>query len=159
LPTTSARSSRGTWALYPTGPEVLVVHPDGTVSGSAAEVGRLAAHDRHGDLDRQAAQTIQHLLTGDGTDHAGPRLLGARTWAIPAKAYWLSGPDNHHVGLRRRRAGPFHTGPPHPPRDERSRHGRRVAAGPSPLLGSRKSSTEAQRASNPTVATSATGGG
>jgi hypothetical protein len=107
LPTTSARSSRGTWALYPTGPEVLVVHPDGTVSGSAAEVGRLAAHDRHGDLDRQAAQTIQHLLTGDGTDHAGPRLLGARTWAIPAKAYWLSGPDNHHVGLRRRRAGPF----------------------------------------------------
>jgi hypothetical protein len=125
---TSARSSRGTWALYPTGPEVLVVHPDGTVSGSAAEVGRLAAHD----LDRQAAQTIQHLLTGDGTDHAGPRLLGARTWAIPAKAYWLSGPDNHHVGLRRRRAGPFHTGPPHPPRDERSRPGRRVAAGPVP---------------------------
>ena len=25
-------------ALYPTGPEVLVVHPEGTVSGSAAEV-------------------------------------------------------------------------------------------------------------------------
>ena len=24
------------------------------------------------------------------------RTVGARTWSIPAKAYWLSGPDNHH---------------------------------------------------------------
>jgi hypothetical protein len=163
MPTTSARTSRGTWALYPLGSEALVVHPDGAVSGPpaavAAEVGRPADHDRHGDLDRRAAKTIQHLLTGDGADQAGPRPLGARTWSIPAKAYWLSGPDNHHVGLRRRRAGPVHTGPPHPPRDERSRHGRRVAAGPSHLLGSRKSPTEALRASNPTVAASPTGGG
>jgi hypothetical protein len=163
MPTTSARTSRGTWALYPLGSEALVVHPDGAVSGPPAdvpaEVGRLADHDRHGDLDRRAAKTIQHLLTGDGADQAGPRPLGARTWSIPAKAYWLSGPDNHHVGLRRRRAGPVHTGPPHPPRDERSRHGRRVAAGPSHLLGSRKSPTEALRASNPTVAASPTGGG
>jgi hypothetical protein len=93
--------------------------------------GRLAAHDRHGDLDRQAAQTIQHLLTGDSTDHAGPRLLGARTWAIPFRAYWLSGPDNHHLGLRRRRAGPFHTGPPHPP--AMSGHATVAASPPGPV--------------------------
>jgi hypothetical protein len=122
-------------------------------------LGRLATRDRQGDLDRQAAKTIQHLLTGDGPARAGPGRLGTRTWSIPAKAYWLSGPDNHHVGLRRRGAGPFHTGPSHPPRDERSRHGRRVAAGPGHLLGSRKSPTEARRASNPTVAASPTGGG
>jgi hypothetical protein len=121
-------------------------------------LGRLATRDRQGDLDRQAAETIQRLLTDDGPARASPRRLGTRTWSIPAKAYWLSGPDNHHVGLRRRGAGPFHTGPSHPPRDERSRHGRR-AAGPSHLLGSRKSPTEARRASNPTVAASPTGGG
>jgi hypothetical protein len=163
MPTTSARSSRGAWALYPIGAEVVVVHPDGAVSGPpaevAAEVGHLVDHDRQGDLDRQAAWTIQRLLTGDGPAHAGPGRLGTRTWSIPAKAYWLSGPDNHHVGLRRRGAGPFHTGPSHPPRDERSRHGRRVAAGSGHLLGSRKSPTEAWCASNPTVAASPTGGG
>jgi hypothetical protein len=65
LPTTSAQTSRGTWALYPIGAEVVVVHPDGAVSGPpavvAAEVGRLATHDRQSDLDRQAAWTIQRL--------------------------------------------------------------------------------------------------
>jgi hypothetical protein len=100
LPTTSARTERGPWALYPIGAEVVVVHPDGAVSGPpaavATEVGRLAARDRQGDLDRQAAWTIQRLLTGDSPAHAGPGRLGARTWSIPAKAYWLSGPDNHH---------------------------------------------------------------
>ena len=100
LPTTSARTSRGAWALYPIGAEVVVVHPDGAVSGLpaavAAEVGRLAARDRQGDLDRQGAWTIQRLLTGDSSARAGPGRLGARTWSIPAKAYWLSGPDNHH---------------------------------------------------------------
>ena len=100
LPTTSARTSRGAWALYLIGAEVVVVHPDGAVSGPpaevAAEVGRLATRDRQNDLDRQAARTIQRLLTGDGPAHAGPGRLGARTWSIPAKAYWLSGPDNHH---------------------------------------------------------------
>jgi hypothetical protein len=54
LPTTSARTSRGAWALHPIGAEVVVVHPDGAVSGPpaavAAEVGRLAARDRQGDL-------------------------------------------------------------------------------------------------------------
>jgi hypothetical protein len=100
LPTTSARTSRGAWALYPIGAEVVVIHPDGAVSGPpaevAAEVGRLAGRDRQGDLDRQAAWTIQRLLTGNGPAHAGPGRLGARTWSIPAKAYWLSSPDNHH---------------------------------------------------------------
>jgi hypothetical protein len=79
----------------------VVVHPDGAVSGPpsdvAAEVGRLAAQERQGELDRQAAKTIQHLLTGDGADGAGPpRRLGARIWSIPAMAYWLSGPANDH---------------------------------------------------------------
>ena len=37
LPTTSARTSRGAWALYPIGAEVVVVHPDGAVSGPPAE--------------------------------------------------------------------------------------------------------------------------
>lgn len=100
-PTTSARSGRGTWALYPVGTEVVVVHPDGAVSGPpadvAAEVGRLAAQERQTELDRQAAKTIQHLLTGDGASGAGPpRRSGARTWSVPATAYWLSGPDNDH---------------------------------------------------------------
>lgn len=100
-PTTSARSGRGTWALYPLGAEVVVIHPDGAVSGPraevVAEVGRLAAQERQGELDRQAAKTIQHLLTGDSVDRAGPpHRFGARTWSIPATAYWLSGPYNHH---------------------------------------------------------------
>jgi hypothetical protein len=83
LPTTSARTGRGTWALYLIGAEVVVVHPDGAVSGPpaavAAEVGRLATRDRQGDLDRQAAWTIQRLLTSDGPAGAGPGRLGART--------------------------------------------------------------------------------
>jgi hypothetical protein len=100
-PTTSARTGRGTWALYPVGAEVVGVHPDGAISGlaadAAAEVARLAAQERQGELDRKAAQTIQHLLTGDFADGAGPlRRLGARTWSIPATAYWLSGPSNDH---------------------------------------------------------------
>jgi hypothetical protein len=113
LPTTSARTSRGAWALYLIGAEVVVVHPDGAVSGPpaavAAEVGRLATRDRQGDLDRQAAWTIQRLLTGDGPARVGPGRLGARTWSIPAKAYWLSGPDNHHQQAVTRT--PDHPGP------------------------------------------------
>jgi hypothetical protein len=100
LPTTSAQTSRGAWALYPIGAEAVVVHPDGAVSGPpaevAAEVGRLASRDRQGDLDRRAAWTIQRLLTGDGPAYAGPGRSEARSWSVPAKAYWLSGPDNHH---------------------------------------------------------------
>jgi hypothetical protein len=109
-PTTSARTGRGTWALYPVGAEVVGVHPDGAISGlaadAAAEVARLAAQERQGELDRKAAQTIQHLLTGDFADGAGPlRRLGARTWSIPATAYWLSGPSNDHGHTLQLRAG------------------------------------------------------
>jgi hypothetical protein len=100
-PTTSARSSRGTWALYPLGSEVVVVHPDGAVTGTphevAAEVTGLAAGKEQGELDRQAARTIRQLLTGDGTDRARRRRgTQGRTWSIPAKGYWLSGPYNDH---------------------------------------------------------------
>jgi hypothetical protein len=71
-PTTSARSGRGTWALYALGAEVVVVHPDGAVSGPpadvAAEVGRLAAQERQGELDRQAGMAhslrLATLLAG-----------------------------------------------------------------------------------------------
>jgi hypothetical protein len=98
-PTTSARSRRGTWALYPIGSEVVIVHPDGAISGPVAEVAaqltRLASQDRQGDLDRQAAQTIQRLLTGDGAGGGDPRRLGSRSWSSPARGYWLSGPYNH----------------------------------------------------------------
>jgi hypothetical protein len=109
-PTTSARSERGTWALFALGAEVVVVHPDGAVSGPpadvAADVGRLAAQERQGDLDRQAARTIRQLLVGDGAGEAGPpREVGARTWSIPATAYWLSGPDNDHGHDHNCRAG------------------------------------------------------
>ena len=50
-PTTSARSERGIWALYALGAEVVVVHPDGAVSGPPADGGRLAAQERRGELD------------------------------------------------------------------------------------------------------------
>jgi hypothetical protein len=100
-PTTSARSERGTWALFAPGAEVVVVHPDGAVSGPpadvAVEVGRLAAQERQGELDRQAARTIRHLLVGDraaGTGRA--RRSADRTWSVPATAYRLSGPGNDH---------------------------------------------------------------
>jgi hypothetical protein len=134
-PTTSARSGRGTWALYPLGAEVVVVHPDGAVSGPpaevAAEVGRLAVQERQGELDRQAARTIRQLLSGDGADRAGPpRRLGARTWSVPATAYWLSGP-----GVNRGPGGPtVYSG---------------VAAAPDRRSGSRPRRVLARHASTP----------
>ena len=73
----------------------MVVHPDGAVSGPppavAAEVGRLAARDRQGDLDRQAAWTIQRLLTGDGPARASPNSGGA-------VAFSTSNPWSRHDG-------------------------------------------------------------
>jgi hypothetical protein len=145
MPTTSARTSRGTWALYPLGSEVLVVHPGGAVSGPpaevAAEVGRLAAREGQGELDRQAAKTIQQLLTGDGADRAGPRRLGTRTWSIPAKAYWLSGPYNDH--------GRVHTASPERSGERRSvdrgMGGRTMHVGALPA-GGRPSSSSQPRA-------------
>jgi hypothetical protein len=84
------RSERRSWLSTPTAPSAA------RRPRSQPEVGRLASRNRQGDLDRQAAWTIQRLLTDDGPARAGPGRLGARTWSIPAKAYWLSGPDNHH---------------------------------------------------------------
>ena len=84
------RSERRSWSSTQTAPSAA---PPAEV---AVEVGRLAAREGQGELDRQAASAIQHLLIGDGADRAGPRRLGTRTWSIPAKAYWLSGPYNHH---------------------------------------------------------------
>jgi hypothetical protein len=137
LPTTSARTSRGAWALHPIGAEVVVVHPDGAVSGPpaavAAEVGRLAARDRQGDLDRQAAWTIQRLLTGDSPARAGPGRLGARTWSIPAKAYWLSGPDNHHKQAVT--GTPDHPKPSHRIEPPTSHPATPVASAPGPATG------------------------
>ena len=102
LPTTSARTPRGTWALYTDGDEVLVVHPAGRLIGAPAEVvaelDRLAGRRGHGELDRQAAQTIRWLLVGDGArwDGDGGHLWGerVRTWSNPAVGYWISGPFN-----------------------------------------------------------------
>ncbi|HET7519846.1 MAG TPA: hypothetical protein VFN05_19570, partial [Actinomycetes bacterium] len=72
----------------------------------AAETGRLAAQERQGELDRQAARTIQHLLVGNGVDRAGPsRRSGARTWSLPATASWLSGPANDHGHVHTCQAG------------------------------------------------------
>ena len=131
-PTTSARSSRGFWALYPLGSEVVVVHPDGAVIGTpdevAAEVSGLAAGKDQGEQDRQAARTIRQLLTGDGTDRARRR-RGAqgRTWSIPAKGYWLSGPYNEHGRPPpNRQAVPIKTG--RPPRGRSSLPVSRAAA-------------------------------
>jgi hypothetical protein len=104
LATTTARSRRGTWALYPLGAEVVVVHPDGALTGTPAEVAveldRLIAHGGHGDLDRMAARTIQRLLTGDVAHDAGSGQKEARTatWSTPAKGYRVSGPSNQHQG-------------------------------------------------------------
>jgi len=59
VPTTSARTPRGTWALYFNGSEVLVVHPGGTLAGLpadvAAELDRLTAQPGYGELDLRAA--------------------------------------------------------------------------------------------------------
>jgi hypothetical protein len=101
-PTTSARTLRGTWALYYDGRQVMVVHPGGRLAGSqaevAAELDRLASRRGYGELDRQAARTIRSLLCGDGARRDGdggrPRGRWAKTWSNPAVAYWISGPYN-----------------------------------------------------------------
>ena len=102
LPTTSARTPLGSWALYYDGHQVVVVHPGGRLAGTqaevAAELDRLATRRGYGELDREAARTIRRLLTGDGAgrDGDGGRLRGrwARTWSNPAVTYWISGPYN-----------------------------------------------------------------
>jgi hypothetical protein len=103
-PTCSARSRRGSWALYPSGEEVVVVWPGGALAGPPAEVAgeldRLGG-DGHDALDRRAVWAIRQFLTDpaaqDGVAWSATR---ARTWSTPAIGYWLSGPTNqpgHHT--------------------------------------------------------------
>jgi hypothetical protein len=104
IPTCSARSRHGRWALYPNGAEVVIVWPGGVLAGPPAEVAgeldRLGG-DGHDDLDRAAARAIRQFLTDpDGQDGASwPATTRARTWSSPATGYWISGPTNqpsHH---------------------------------------------------------------
>jgi hypothetical protein len=99
IPTCSARSRHGLWALYPSGAEVVVVWPGGALAGPPAEVaGELARLGGEGqdDLDRAAASAIRQFLTDpDGRDGASrPATPRARTWSSPAAGYWISGPTN-----------------------------------------------------------------
>ena len=96
-PTCSARTRRGRWALYPNGDQVVVVWPDGALTGPpgqvAGELDRLG--DGHDDLDRAAVWAIQQFLTDpaaqDGVPWSSTR---TRSWSSPAVGYWLSGPTN-----------------------------------------------------------------
>jgi hypothetical protein len=67
-PTTSARTPRGLWALYPVGEEVVVAHPGGAIAGPprqvAAALDRLAVNGRD-PLERQVVQAFRHFLPGD----------------------------------------------------------------------------------------------
>ena len=97
IPTCSARSRQGRWALYPNGDQVVVMWPGGALVGPAVEVAQ--ALDRLGDgqddLDRAAVRAIRQFLTdpaaADGAQWSATR---ARTWSSPALGYWLSGPTN-----------------------------------------------------------------
>jgi hypothetical protein len=99
IPTCSACSRHGLWALYPNGPGVVVVWPGGALAGPPAQVA--GALDRlggegHDDLDRAAVRAIRQFLTDpDGQDGARwPATTRARTWSNPATGYWISGPTN-----------------------------------------------------------------
>jgi hypothetical protein len=100
IPTCSARSRHGLWALYPNGAEVVVVWPGGTLAGPpakvAGELDRLGGNG-HDDLDRAAADAIREfLIDPDGRD--SPRWPATRptVWSSPAIGHWLSGPFNQH---------------------------------------------------------------
>jgi hypothetical protein len=99
IPTCSARSGQGLWALYPNGSQVVVVWPGGALGGPPAEVAgeldRLGGDDL-GELDRAAVRAIRQFLTDpDGQDGARrPAASRARTWSSPAIGYWISGPTN-----------------------------------------------------------------
>jgi hypothetical protein len=99
IPTCSARSRHGLWALYPNGAQVVVVWPGGALAGPPAQVAdeldRLGGDDL-GELDRAAASAIRQFLTDpDGQDGASrPATTRARTWSSPATGYWISSPTN-----------------------------------------------------------------
>jgi hypothetical protein len=90
IPTCSARSRHGRWALYPSGAEVVVVWPGGVLAGPPAEVA--GALDRLGgdgqdDLDRAAAWAIRQFLTDPAAeDGARWPATWARTQPSPAQA-------------------------------------------------------------------------
>jgi hypothetical protein len=97
IPTCSARSRQGRWALYPNGDEVVVVWPGGAVVGPAVEVaGELdRLGDGRDDLDRAAVRAIRQFLTDPAAqDSAVWSSTRARTWSSPAVGYWLSGTTN-----------------------------------------------------------------
>jgi hypothetical protein len=93
-PTTSARTRRGLWALYPVGEEVVVAHPGGAIAGPPAEVAaaldRMAAVNGRDTLERQVVQALRHFLVGD--QPKAPE--GVRRWSRPTIGYRLSGPRN-----------------------------------------------------------------
>jgi hypothetical protein len=98
IPTCSARTRRGRWALYPSGEEVVVVWPGGALTGPPVEVAgaldRLGGN-RHDGLDRDAVWTIRQFLTDPAIDDAARwSSTRARTWSSPAVGYWLSGTIN-----------------------------------------------------------------
>jgi hypothetical protein len=94
-PTCSSRGRRGGWALYPNGPEVVVVHPGGALAGAPAEVARELGRLGQDEDGGSAARTIAEFLADPDT-HDSPRwpATWARTWSSPAVGYQLSGPAN-----------------------------------------------------------------
>jgi hypothetical protein len=95
-PTCSARTRHGLWALYPNGPDVVVVWPGGALAGPPAEVaGELDRRSGDAPDDRACVGAIGQFLTDpaarDGTRWPANR---ARAWSRPAAGYWLSGPAN-----------------------------------------------------------------
>jgi hypothetical protein len=121
VPTCSARSRRGRWALYPSGEEVVVIWPGGALTGPpgevAGELDRLGG-DGHDALDRRAVWSIRQFLTDPATaDAAQWSSTRARTWSSPAVGYWLSGPTNqpgHHTQPSASRPGAPTPVPPIP---------------------------------------------
>jgi hypothetical protein len=122
IPTCSARSRHGRWALYPNGAEVVVVWPGGALAGPPAEVA--GALDRLGgdgqdDLDRAAASAIRQFLSDpDGQDGARWPATWARTWSSPpATGYRRSGPTNQpsHDDYKPSSWPGAPSSPPHPP--------------------------------------------
>jgi hypothetical protein len=101
MPTCSARTRHGLWALYSSGAEAVVVWPGGALAGPpaqvASELDRLSASgqgERHDELDRAAAAIRQFLTDPDAQDGAPWPAPRARTWSSPAIGYWIGGPSN-----------------------------------------------------------------
>jgi hypothetical protein len=98
IPTCSARTRQGRWALYPNGDQVVVVWPGGALVGSPVEVARELNRSggvHRAGLDHKAAQAIRQFLTDPAAaDTAHWSSTRARTWSSPAIGYWLSGTTN-----------------------------------------------------------------